>query len=156
MSAIYVRIDGIEGECKDDKHKGWIDALSCSYSVSQPASMENSGGAGKANFGALTFSHRFDKSSPNLFQCCAAGKHIPKTLVSVCKSGGGQQEYILITLEDMLITSVVPSGSEGAEWVEAVNMCYSKIKIETKEQAEDGGMLATVAGGWDIKQNEAI
>ena len=158
MSAIYVNVEGIEGECKDSKHKGWIDALSCSYGVSQSSAMASGGGGGvgKASFGALAFSHHFDKSSPNLFQYCAAGKHIPKVLVSVCKSGGGQQEYILITLEDVLITNVAPSGSEGSEWAESVNLSYSKIKIEAKEQDKGGSMLATVTGGWDVKQNKAV
>jgi type VI secretion system secreted protein Hcp len=155
MSAIYVKIEGIEGESKDSKHKGWIDVMTCSYGVSQSSSMQTGGGGGvgKANFGAVTFSHRFDKSSPNLFQYCASGKHIPKVLVSVCKSGGGQEEYILLTLENVLITGVVPSGAEGSEWSESVSMSYSKIKIEAKEQAKGGAMQAAVTAGWDIKQN---
>lgn len=151
MSAIYVKIEGIEGESKDSKHKGWIDATSCSYNISQSASMHTGGGCvGKASFGAVSFSHRFDKSSPNLLQYCAAGKHIPKVRVSVCKSGGGQQEY------DVLIAGVIPSGSEGSEWTESVSMAYSKITVETKEQCKDGAMLATVTAGWDIKQNKAV
>ena len=158
MSAIYVKIEGIEGESKDSKHKGWIDATSCNYNVSQSSSMQTGGGGGvgKANFGAVIFTHRFDKSSPNLFQYCAAGKHIPKVQVSVCKSGGGQQEYILITLEGVLIAGVAPSGTEGSEWTESVNMFYSKITVETREQGKDGAMLATVTAGWDIKQNKAV
>lgn len=157
MSGIFINIEGIPGESKDAKHVGWIDALSASYSVSQSSSAATGGGSGvgRANFGGFTFSHFVDKASPNLFTYCAAGNHIPKVVVSVCKSGGGLEEYLAITMEGVFVMNVMPSGSAGSQWIESVTLSYSKIRIESKEQKETGAMQATVTGGWNVKQNTA-
>jgi type VI secretion system secreted protein Hcp len=158
MSEIYVKIEGIDGESKDAKHKNWIDAVSLSYGVSQSSSMFSGGGGGvgKADFNGVTFSHYFDRASPNLFKYCAAGKHIPKVEISGCKSGGGQQEFVRVTLTDVIVTGVTPGGDAGSMWVETVSLSYSQIVIEAKEQNADGSMGAGIAGGWDVKENKVI
>jgi type VI secretion system secreted protein Hcp len=157
MSEIYIEINGIKGESKDAKHRGWIDAISSSYSVTQSASafIGGGGGVGKADFGNFSFTHFFDRASPVLLKYCAAGKHIPEVTISVCKSGGRQEEYIKITLSECIITSVVPNGSSGSQWTELVAIAYSKITIEYREQNTDGSLSSdgSVNGGWNIKQN---
>lgn len=154
---IFIKIDGIDGECKDAKHMNWIDVLGFSYSVSQSSSAFTGGGVGvgKASFDVLAFTHYIDKASPNLFMFCALGKHIPKVELSCCKSGGGQQEYMRVTLEDVIVTFVSPSGANSQEQViEAASLSYSKIKIEVKEQKPDGSMGAVVTGAWNVKENK--
>ena len=157
MSEILVKIEGIEGESKDVKHKGWIDATNFNYGVSQSSSMFSGGGGGvgKADFNGVTFSHYFDRASPNLFKYCAAGKHIPKVEISACKSGGGQQEFAHVTLTDAIVTGVTQNGNAGSMWVEVVSLSYSRIVIEAKEQRADGTMGASILGGWDVKENRA-
>jgi hypothetical protein len=71
------------------------------------------GGVGKADFAPLAFSHFYDKASPVLFRFCAAGKHITKVLISVCKAGGKQEEFLRITLSDVVLTHVEPGGTSG-------------------------------------------
>lgn len=158
LQDFYLKIDGISGESKDSKHAGWIDALSFTYGVSQSASAFTGGGAGvgKASFAALIFEHYMDKSTPNLMQYCASGKHIPTVELSCCKVGDGSQEYARITLSDCIITNAGPSGkTTDARVIESVGIAYSKIKVEVKEQNSDGSMGAAVTGTWDVKQNKA-
>jgi len=156
MSNIFVQLKGIDGESKDSAHEKWIDAQSATYNVSQATSMEagGGGGVGKASFGAFTFSHFYDKASPNLFTFCASGKHIEEVVVSVCKSGDGAQEYLKITMKDVMVTSVMPSGAQGTEWLETVSLAYSEIKIDFKEQDQKGKATASVMGGWNVKENK--
>lgn len=157
LQDLYVRIDGISGESKDSKHSGWIDALTIGYGVSQSFSgfTGGGGGVGKANFDSLTFTHYLDKSTPNLMQFCAAGKHIPNVEVSCCKVGDGSQEYVRITLNECLITSAGPRGaSSDIRLKESVSIAYAKIKVEVKEQKPDGSMGPAVTGTWDVKQNK--
>ncbi|MDR3213435.1 MAG: type VI secretion system tube protein Hcp [Azoarcus sp.] len=153
--SIYVKVEGITGESRDAKHKGWIDALSVDFGVVQSSSMSTGGGGGvgKADFPALTFAHYVDRATPNLFKYCAAGKHIPKVEISVTKSGGGQEEYQRITLGDVLVVSSTPSGSADALWVETVGLSYATISIEVREQNANGSMSAPITGTWDVKQN---
>lgn len=152
----YIRIEGITGESKDARHKGWIDVLNLDYNVTQSSSSFIGGGSGvgRASFNALTFSHYVDRATPALLKYCAAGKHIPKVEISSCKAGDGAQECLRITLEEVLAVKVEPRGGAGALWVETVSLSYSRIRIEVKEQRADGSPGPGVAQGWDIKQNK--
>ncbi|MDR0564724.1 MAG: type VI secretion system tube protein Hcp [Azoarcus sp.] len=160
--AIYVKIDGIEGESQEAKHKGWIEAETFSYSVSNSSSASVGGGSGvgRASFDVLQFTHAIDKTSPVLFKYCALGKHIPKVQVSVCKSSGNEKlgaiEFMNVTLEDVIITYVSPNGSNASSQVpESISMSYAKILVKVKEQNKDGSLGKEVEAGWDVKQNQA-
>jgi type VI secretion system secreted protein Hcp len=158
LQDFFIKIEGINGESQDSKHKNWIDVLNFGYSVSQSSSMftGGGGGVGKASFDALSFTHYVDRATPNLLQYCAAGKHVPTVEVSACKAGDGSKEYMHITLTDCIITSAGPTGStDDARVWETVGISYSKIKIEVKEQNADGSMGAAITGTWDVKQNVA-
>ena len=157
LQDIYIKLDGIDGESKDSQHKDWIDVLSFGYSVSQSSSAFTGGGSGvgKASFDTLSFTHYIDKASPNLFLYCARGKHISTVELSCCKSGGGSQEYMRITLDDVIIASVSPSGANAdVQMSEMVSLSYAKIKVEVKEQKNDGTMGAAVTGAWNVKENK--
>jgi len=156
LQDFYIQIEGIQGESKDSQHTDWIDVLSFDYSVSQSSSMftGGGGGVGKANFDALAFVHYVDKATPNLFQYCASGKHIPSVIVSACKAGEGSQEYMRVTLTDVLVTHAGPAGSsDDARVKERVELSYSKIKVEVKEQLANGTMGPAFTGMWDVKRN---
>jgi type VI secretion system secreted protein Hcp len=152
---IFAKLDGIAGESKQAAHKGWIDVLQFSYGVTQSASMHTGGGGGvgKADFAPLMFTHYLDKSSPNLLNYCAAGKHIPSVIISVCKVGDGSQEFAKIVLTDVIVANVSPGGSSGSAMTETVALAYSKIETFVKEQNADGSMGTAVHGNWNVKEN---
>jgi len=159
LQDIYIKLDGIDGESKDSKHKDWIDVVSISLGASQSSSVFTGGGAGvgKANFDYFSFTHLIDKSSPNLFMYCAGGKHIKEVIASCCKVGDGSQEYMRVTMNDVIITDLVITN-ENVEFLpkETVSMTYSRIRTEVKEQKADGSMSATVTGAWDVKENKKV
>lgn len=157
LQDFFIKIDGIPGESKDSKHSGQIDVLAWGYEVVQTSTSHGGGGsgAGKANFSEFVFTHYIDKATPNLMKYCASGKHIDSVVLSCCKVGGGSQEYMKVTLNEVLITHVRPSGeTTDPRVIESVGMSYGKIKVEVKEQNADGSMGAAVTGTWDIKQNK--
>ena len=49
MAAVdyFLKIDGVDGESTDDKHKGEIDILSWSWGVQQSGTMAHGGGGGE-------------------------------------------------------------------------------------------------------------
>jgi len=69
------------------------------------------------------------------------------------KAGKGQQEYIIVKLSDILITSVQPSGSSEHP-MESVSMQFSKVDLEYKPQKPDGTLDAGVHFIYDIKGNK--
>jgi type VI secretion system secreted protein Hcp len=76
--------------------------------VTQSGSMAHGGGGGegKASFHDFTFTHHIDKASPVLLKACATGEHIKDATITVRKAGKGQQEYLIIKLTDVIVTSV--------------------------------------------------
>src|SRR4051812_30609679 len=114
-SDMFIKIGDIKGESHDDKHKDEIDIMSWSWGVSQAGTMAGGGGggAGKAAFQDIHFTHLVDKSSPVLAQSCSVGAHIKEAQLTVRKAGKGQQEYYIIKMNDVLVSSVQTSGSDG-------------------------------------------
>jgi type VI secretion system secreted protein Hcp len=152
---VFLKLGDIKGESKDAKHAGEIDVLSWSWGLSQSGTMASGGGggAGKAAFQDLSIMHGFDKSSPNLMKACATGEHIKEATLTARKAGKGQQEYIIIKMNDILITSVQPSGSSENP-AESFSLQPGKIDIEYKPQKDDGTLDAGLHFKYDIKQNK--
>ena len=150
----FIKIDGIEGESPDSKHGKEIQLLSFSFGADQPASSNigGGGGTGKVNMHDLSVLHQVDKASPKLLVACCTGLHIKKAVLSVRKAGGDQLDYIVVTLEDVLVSSVQASGQSGdGSAMEQVHLNFTKINFEYKEQGADGSLKGTVAGGFDVK-----
>jgi type VI secretion system secreted protein Hcp len=154
---IFAKIGDIKGESVDDKHKGEIDVLSWSWGVTQSGSMSHGGGGGegKAHFNDFNFTHNVDKASPVLLKACATGEHIKEATLTVRKAGKGQQEFLIIKMNDILITGVAPSGAgDGAATAEHVALQFAKVDLEYKPQKPDGSLDAGVHFKYDIKGNK--
>jgi type VI secretion system secreted protein Hcp len=157
---IFIKIDGIEGESQDDKHKNEIDVQSFSFGLSQSGSFgsQGGGGVGKANFQDVHFTKHADKSSPKLFLASASGEHIKKAEVTFRKAGKDQQEYLKITVSDILVSSYQVSDSHGGTTLpsESVSLNFAKIEFDYKEQKADGTLGGSVKAGWDVKANKKV
>ena len=155
---IFAKIDGIKGESLDDKHKDEVEVLSWSWGVTQSGSITGGGGggAGKATFNDFNFTHHLDKASPNLLRACATGKHIKEATITMRKAGKGQLEFLIIKMNDIIITGVHPSGTgEGsAATAEQVALQFAKVDLEYKPQKADGSLDAGIHFKYDIKGNK--
>lgn len=150
---VFLKIGDVKGESKDSKHEGEIDVLSWSWGVAQTGSGMGGGhGAGKANFNDLSFMHALDKSSPVLMKACAMGDHFPDATMVSRKAGKGQQDYLIIKMKEVFITSVQPSGSSEHP-MESVSMSFGHVDLEYKPQKADGSLDAGVHFIYDIKKN---
>ena len=156
-SDIFAKLGDIKGESFDDKHKGEIEVLSWSWGVTQSGTMAHGGGGGegKANFNDFNFTHHVDKASPVLMKACATGEHIKEATITVRKAGKGQQEFLIIKMNDIIITGVAPSGAgDGAATAEHVALQFAKVDLEYKPQKQDGSLDAGVHFKYDIKGNK--
>jgi type VI secretion system secreted protein Hcp len=156
-ASIFARIGTIKGESRDARHKDEIDVLSWSWGVSQSGAAAHGGGAGagKATFHDLNFTHHVDKASPLLMKACATGQHIKDATITVRKAGRGLQEYLLITMSDVLVASVTTSVSvEGDATVEGVALQFAKVDLEYKPQKPDGSLDVGVHFKFDLKANK--
>lgn len=153
----FLKLDGIDGESQDSKHKNTIDVLAWSWGMSQSGTthMGAGGGAGKVNVNDISVTKYIDKSSPALMIHTSNGKHIPKALLTVRKAGEKPLEYLKIEMEDIMITSVSTGGSGGEDRLtENITLNFSKVKVMYTEQAKDGSKGASPEYSWDIAANE--
>ena len=157
-SDIFAKIGDIKGESLDSKHKDEVEVLSWSWGVSQrrhDQARGGGGGEGKANFNDFNFTHHIDKASPVLLKACATGEHIKEATITVRKAGKGQQEFLIIKMNDIIITSVNPSGASDAPvTAENVALQFAKVDLEYKPQKTDGSLDAGIHFKYDIKGNK--
>ena len=155
-SDIFAKLGDIKGEALDDKHKDEIEVLSWSWGVTNSGSMAfgSGGGEGKANFQDLTFTHLLDKASPVLWQYSTNGAHLKEATITQRKSGKGQQEYLIIKMNDLIITSVQHGASGSEKPMDTVTLAFGKVAVEYKPQKADGTLDAGVHFKYDIKANK--
>ena len=109
----YLKIEGVVGESADAVHPESIEIASWSLGCSKPPPVSpNVGGDGGVVFTGLELTGKVSKASPQLMMACATGKVIPKAVLYGRKSGE-QQEYLQITLTDVMVTSWSSSSSPG-------------------------------------------
>jgi len=157
-ASIFARIGTIKGESRDAKHKDEIEVLSWSWGLSQSGTLNQGGGggAGKVSLQGFTFTHHVDKASPLLMKACATGEHIKDATVTVRKAGKAPQEYLLVTMSDVLVTSVSMSvDADGDGTAEAVALAFAKVDLEYTPQKPDGSLDAGVHFKFDLKANKA-
>jgi type VI secretion system secreted protein Hcp len=155
-SDIFAKIGDIKGESSDSKHKDEIEVFSYSWGVTSTGRIDTGGGggAGKATFQDLSFHHGIDKASPRLFAACATGEHIKEATITHRKAGKGQQEYLIIKMNDVIITGVALNDTTEETPSETVSLVFAKVDFEYKPRKSDGSLDAGVHFKYDIKANK--
>ncbi|OQW32235.1 MAG: type VI secretion protein [Nitrospira sp. SG-bin1] len=162
MAAVdyFLKIDGIEGESNDLKHRGDIPLDSWSFGGTQTGGEHFAGGGGGGKFSAqdFHFTTKISKASPRLFQACATGQHVKDAILVARKTGEGRQEYYKITFSDCLVSSYQQAGTAGSDILptDQASLNFGKIQIEYLEQKPDGSFGAVVKGGYDLKLHKPV
>lgn len=162
MAAVdyFLKLDGIEGESFDAKHKGEIDLESWSWGASQSGTFAagGGGGAGKVHMQDFHFVMKVNKASPRLMLACASGDHIKKAILTCRKAGKEQQEFMKVTFTDLLVSSYQTGGSGQGDVVptDQISLNFAKIEVEYKQQNADGSLGGAVQAGWNVKENKKV
>ena len=156
----FLKLDGIDGESQDSKHKGEIEIESFSFGATQSGTSSHGGGAGagKVQLQDFHFVMKINKASPKLFLACATGEHIKKAVLTERKAGKEQQEFMKITFTDLLVTSFQTGGSSSGNILptEQIALNFAKIELEYKEQKADGTLGGPIKTGYDLKANKKV
>jgi type VI secretion system secreted protein Hcp len=154
---ITLKIDGVDGESVIDGHEGEIDVLAWSWGVNQSGSMHvgGGGGAGKVNVQDVSITKYVDKASTNLLRKCCNGAHLKEATLTVRKAGESPVDYVAITMEPVMVTSVSTGGSGGEDSLtENVTLNFAKLKFSYTPQKEDGTPDAAIDLTWNIEKNK--
>lgn len=157
---VYLQIDTIKGESTDSKHKDWIECKSVDFGVFQPKSATASTGGGhtaeRCEHKEILISKLSDLATPLLLQNSSSGKTFPKAKLEFMRADGAGVpiKYFEIELENVLISSVSASITEGNILSEVVGLKFSKIKWKYTQQKIGGGSGGNTSGGWDLATNK--
>jgi type VI secretion system secreted protein Hcp len=162
MADAFLKIEGIDGESTDSKHKDWIEVLSYGWGVSQPTSAHSTAGSAtssRASFGDLSISKLLDKSSPKLFLACASGEHLKKVTLELCRAAGNEKaKYMEYLLEEVVVSNVSVGGSGSELPAESITFNYGSIKQNYYKTDRGTGKEAGLAGsaGWDLTKDKKL
>jgi type VI secretion system secreted protein Hcp len=156
----FLKIEGIDGESGDAKHKGAIEVTSWYWGAAQVGSHASGGGggAGKASLHDFHFVMPVNTATVKLMLACVTGDHIKKAVLTCRKAGGKQEEFFEIVMSDLLVSSY-QTGAHGRSTVvpeDQISLNFSKIEFQYKMQKPDGSLGAPIKGGWDVKANKKV
>ena len=155
---IFLKLDGVKGESQKDGHKDEMEVETFSWGESNPTSFAQGGGGGvgKVSIQDVHFTKAIDKASVNLYQFCANGKHIKDAVFTFRKAGETPQDYLKVTLNDVMVSSVsLQDHSGGAQLAnDSVSLAYAKVKMEYAAQSAKGDVGGSLPFGWDIAEHK--
>ena len=160
--AIYLKIDGIEGECEKKDHEGWIECKNWSWGIMNQSSAQHGTGlsAGTVSFHDINVTCvSGGKTSLLLLHFLSIGKHLTEICLDLTKAIGDNPEGIWYQLSSTsaMITSVNVMGTSeaGASQDDMVTIAVANYKHEIWSQDDTGALSTEGDHGFDIKTNEA-
>jgi type VI secretion system secreted protein Hcp len=149
----FLDIKGIPGESQDARHKDEIEILSWSMGASQVSPSAGSRlSASRPCVKDISFSKTLDKASPLLFASAVSGMHIPQATLTLRKAGGNQAEYLIMKLENIIVSSY-QSGGGSADVVptDSFSLNFGRVTFSYSPQKPDGTLdspvTAVIQGG---------
>jgi type VI secretion system secreted protein Hcp len=147
----FLKIEGpdVKGESRDSELKDQIELLSWTFGASQPGSARSTSGgpSGRVELHELSVTKLADKATPPLFLNCAKGQIFKTVTLSIRKATGdgkSQKPYMVIKLENVLISGYQIGGSDGGQApVENISLNYTKITYDYKLQDATKGTLTS-------------
>ncbi len=158
--AYFLKLDGIQGECTQSKHKDEIDILNWSWGATNPVTPVGAGmSAGKVAMVDLHITKRVDKSSPKLLGLIVSGKHIGNAVLTCAKSTGDKTagDFLTLKLEEAFVSSFQTGGGSGQEVeTESITLAYGKITYDYKQQDKAGTLTSAGTVGYDLMKGEQV
>lgn len=169
LADYFLKIDGVEGESPDQQYPGLIQLQSWQWAEENSGrwGFGSGGGAGKVEMKDFEFRMISNKASPKLFLMCATGEHISQARLICRKSGKGQQDFMIVTFSNCLVSSfrtlgnipVFVANNDMDAFVlpvDEIKVNFARIEVEYREQRNDGSMGAVIKAGYDLKLNAAV
>lgn len=152
----FLKIDGAQGESKDKDHKDEIEIESYSFVSNQigTSAYGTGSGGGKVTLMDFSFQMRTNKASPPLFLYRSNGKHLNEATLTARKAGGKQEEFLVITLHDIIVSNFQTGLLAGTDIpTDQITLNFAKIEVEYLAQDAQGHTKSVAKRSWDIKTN---
>lgn len=121
MDAIYLKLNGIEGESQTKGFENQIRIIAYNHNPTKRESGEVRG----TYIGGLTLTKPVDLATPGLYEHYCNGKTVKEGVLTLCRSDkGAMLPFIIYTLTNVRISRMSNHGSA----TETVDLVYSHIR----------------------------
>lgn len=156
--AIYLHVEGLEGDVTAAGHEGWIECESMDFDVSRSistrtgSSQERESTAPKLN--DVTVRKAMDKCTPKLFeQACIGTSKLVK--IDLVQTGEQLDTYMSYTLTDCLITSHSTSAASERP-SESVGFNFTKIEMKYTPYDNKHKPGSPIPAGYDVSLGKKV
>ena len=132
--AIYLELEGIEGNVTAEGYEGQIGIMSVSFGVSRQISMEPGAMTNRETsapmLSPIMLSKEADSSVIAIFKEATSGSAGTTATLRFVRTGADAvQEYMTMTLNDCIVSDYsISAGGDGAP-MESIGVSYSRIEV---------------------------
>jgi len=157
--AIYLKIDGVDGQVTTEGHEKWIELLSFQYGVGRSFSTGEGGAIREASHPSvsdITITKNFDVASTHLYREAVAGTQDKKVKIHFTTTSKDKVEtYLELELVDCAVAGYSIS-SGGDRPTESLSLNFTKIiytpsLLDAKGQPKKGAIV-----GYDLLKMKAM
>jgi type VI secretion system secreted protein Hcp len=137
----FLKLDGLDGETVTPGHTGEINILSWNWGATQGYTAYGKGGA-LVSVSDISFTAKVSKASTQLLRRLCDHLVIKTGVLTCRKAGKDQQEYLVINLESIMVSSYRVTGGSGADEIptDSFSLNFAKIDIVYKMQKSEGNL----------------
>ena len=157
--AIFLQLDGVDGESTDDRHRNQIDLLSYSWGETQLIIHSGGGGgASKVQVQELHCALHTCKATPALFLGVANGRHFRRAVLTVQRGGQTPVAFLQWALGDVTLSAFETAAEHGSASapIDQLSLHFNTLEIAYRQQRADGSLETAIQVGWDVIHNRAI
>jgi type VI secretion system secreted protein Hcp len=154
----FLKLEGSNFEGESEKREKEIDVLSWSWGQSNQATVTTGKGlaAGRVNAQDVSLSLRLNKATPYIIKACANGEHLKSATITCRRAGTEPQDYLIITLSPVVISSYQTGGASGDDVpTDSISLCFSKLEFKYAPQKADGKLDKQIPVAYDYSTAKA-
>ncbi len=150
----YLKLNGIEGECKESQHDKWINVVDFSHGSSQIYQSSVPGVFEDSVFEPFVFIHKVDKATPKIQESCMKGNYITSAQIDVTTSFAGKATLVYsVKMGSILILSAqvyTYTDEAGVSYLmEKVEMLVTKMTWTVNSVGLDNSVSGSTEASYD-------
>ena len=157
--ALFIKFDGIDGECNDKDHKAWSDLQSFSWGLHKAGAgaTGQTRRRGVATVEDVVCTKEYDKASVKIAESVASGKVFPKVEIhNTATYAENRATFLKYELKHVLVTTHAVSAAGGGDAVpvESFSLNFEEVKQTYVEYDAKGGKKGNVEMTWKVEEGE--
>jgi type VI secretion system secreted protein Hcp len=139
------RAGKVKGESKVLDHLDDIQIESWMWGVSSASAAHSTQARARRSYTALTLFKRIDLATTALMAALATNDEVKEAKLTMRKGGGDPLDYFVIKLGGARIEQVAHEVSNQGEARERVDIVFTKVEVEYKQQDSNGRVANNVS-----------